>query len=169
MRIKGSHAAIKTGMLAVDAAFDAVQVGRQSDELNAYRVRSSKCGSRRKAAGRITRTCDVETTGPFAPPGERVVNKSTRCDIQRFFVSDFVVWGILRDSVKYVDDCAVTILLQRDDPTFAMPHVAIAARASGCFRREVMDPSAAPMIMVSSRSTTAPRDTGFAYSAADMR
>ncbi|EMN1929368.1 electron transfer flavoprotein-ubiquinone oxidoreductase [Burkholderia ambifaria] len=35
-RIKGSHAAIKTGMLAADAAFDAVQAGRQSDELNAY-------------------------------------------------------------------------------------------------------------------------------------
>ncbi len=35
-RIKGSHAAIKTGMLAADAAFDALQAGRQSDELNAY-------------------------------------------------------------------------------------------------------------------------------------
>lgn len=35
-RIKGSHAAIKTGMLAADAAFDAVQGGRQSDELSAY-------------------------------------------------------------------------------------------------------------------------------------
>jgi electron-transferring-flavoprotein dehydrogenase len=35
-RIKGSHAAIKTGMLAADAAFDAVQAGRRSDELTAY-------------------------------------------------------------------------------------------------------------------------------------
>jgi electron-transferring-flavoprotein dehydrogenase len=35
-RIKGSHAAIKTGMLAADAAFDAVQAGRASDELTAY-------------------------------------------------------------------------------------------------------------------------------------
>jgi electron-transferring-flavoprotein dehydrogenase len=35
-RIKGSHAAIKTGMLAADAAFDAIQAGRQSDELTAY-------------------------------------------------------------------------------------------------------------------------------------
>ncbi|WP_295546883.1 electron transfer flavoprotein-ubiquinone oxidoreductase [uncultured Pseudacidovorax sp.] len=35
-RIKGSHAAIKTGMLAADAAFDAVQAGRQFDELSAY-------------------------------------------------------------------------------------------------------------------------------------
>lgn len=35
-RIKGSHAAIKTGMLAADAAFDAVQGGRQSDSLFAY-------------------------------------------------------------------------------------------------------------------------------------
>ncbi|WP_234192045.1 MULTISPECIES: electron transfer flavoprotein-ubiquinone oxidoreductase [Pseudacidovorax] len=35
-RIKGSHAAIKTGMLAADAAFEAVQAGRQFDELAAY-------------------------------------------------------------------------------------------------------------------------------------
>ena len=35
-RIKGSHAAIKTGMLAADAAFYAVQAGRQHDELTAY-------------------------------------------------------------------------------------------------------------------------------------
>ncbi len=35
-RIKGSHAAIKTGMLAADAAFDALQAGRQHDELAAY-------------------------------------------------------------------------------------------------------------------------------------
>ena len=35
-RIKGSHAAIKSGMLAADAAFDALQAGRQADELQAY-------------------------------------------------------------------------------------------------------------------------------------
>ncbi|CAA2110218.1 electron transfer flavoprotein-ubiquinone oxidoreductase [Variovorax paradoxus] len=35
-RIKGSHAAIKTGMLCAEAAFDAVQAGRQHDELSAY-------------------------------------------------------------------------------------------------------------------------------------
>ena len=35
-RIKGSHAAIKTGMLAADAAFAAVTSGRQHDELSAY-------------------------------------------------------------------------------------------------------------------------------------
>ena len=35
-RIKGSHAAIKTGMLAADAAFDAVQADRRQDELSAY-------------------------------------------------------------------------------------------------------------------------------------
>ena len=35
-RIKGSHAAIKTGMLAGDAAFDAVAAGRAQDELTAY-------------------------------------------------------------------------------------------------------------------------------------
>jgi electron-transferring-flavoprotein dehydrogenase len=35
-RIKGSHAAIKTGMLAADAAYDALTHGRQHDELTAY-------------------------------------------------------------------------------------------------------------------------------------
>jgi len=35
-RIKGSHAAIKTGMLAAEAAFEALAAGRQHDELNAY-------------------------------------------------------------------------------------------------------------------------------------
>jgi electron-transferring-flavoprotein dehydrogenase len=35
-RIKGSHAAIKTGMLAAEAAFDALQAGRSGDELTAY-------------------------------------------------------------------------------------------------------------------------------------
>jgi len=35
-RIKGSHAAIKSGMLAAQAAFDALGAGRQHDELAAY-------------------------------------------------------------------------------------------------------------------------------------
>lgn len=35
-RIKGSHAAIKTGMMAAEAAYDAVTAGRQHDELAAY-------------------------------------------------------------------------------------------------------------------------------------
>jgi electron-transferring-flavoprotein dehydrogenase len=35
-RIKGSHAAIKTGMLAAEAAFEAVRTGRSGDELTAY-------------------------------------------------------------------------------------------------------------------------------------
>ncbi len=35
-RIKGSHAAIKTGMLAADAAADALAAGRSLDELSAY-------------------------------------------------------------------------------------------------------------------------------------
>ncbi|WP_420993763.1 4Fe-4S dicluster domain-containing protein [Cupriavidus sp. 30B13] len=37
-RIKGSHAAIKTGMMAAEAAYDALQAGRQNDELTAYPV-----------------------------------------------------------------------------------------------------------------------------------
>jgi electron-transferring-flavoprotein dehydrogenase len=35
-RIKGTHSAIKTGMLAAEAAFEAVTAGRQQDELSAY-------------------------------------------------------------------------------------------------------------------------------------
>jgi electron-transferring-flavoprotein dehydrogenase len=35
-RIKGSHAAIKTGMLAAEAAYAAVTAGRQHDELTSY-------------------------------------------------------------------------------------------------------------------------------------
>ena len=35
-RIKGSHAAIKTGMLAAEAAYEALTAGRQHDELTAY-------------------------------------------------------------------------------------------------------------------------------------
>ena len=35
-RIKGSHAAIKSGKMAAEAAFDAVQAGRQADELSAF-------------------------------------------------------------------------------------------------------------------------------------
>jgi electron-transferring-flavoprotein dehydrogenase len=35
-RIKGSHAAIKTGMLAAEAAYEAIVAGRQNDELNSY-------------------------------------------------------------------------------------------------------------------------------------
>ena len=35
-RIKGSHAAIKSGMLAAEAAFEAIQADRQHDDLTAY-------------------------------------------------------------------------------------------------------------------------------------
>ena len=35
-RIKGSHNAIKTGMMAAEAAYDAIAAGREGDELTAY-------------------------------------------------------------------------------------------------------------------------------------
>ena len=41
-RIKGSHAAIKSGMLCADALYDAVQAGRAGDELTAYPVAFEK-------------------------------------------------------------------------------------------------------------------------------
>jgi len=37
-RIKGSHNAMKTGMMAAEAAFDAIQTGREGDELKAYQT-----------------------------------------------------------------------------------------------------------------------------------
>nr|MCQ3991492.1 electron transfer flavoprotein-ubiquinone oxidoreductase [Klebsiella pneumoniae] len=37
-RIKGSHNAMKTGMLAADAAWDAVMAGRAGDVLDAYQA-----------------------------------------------------------------------------------------------------------------------------------
>jgi electron-transferring-flavoprotein dehydrogenase len=49
-RIKGSHAAIKTGMLAAEAAFDALQAGRQHDELTAYPTRSKQLAAQGTAA-----------------------------------------------------------------------------------------------------------------------
>ncbi len=54
-RIKGSHAAIKTGMLAAEAAFDAVQAGRQHDELTAYpEAFETSLAARRAAYARAT-------------------------------------------------------------------------------------------------------------------
>ncbi|MGH8708961.1 MAG: electron transfer flavoprotein-ubiquinone oxidoreductase [Burkholderiales bacterium] len=41
-RIKGSHAAIKSGMLAAEAAHEALQAGRSGDELAAYPVAFQK-------------------------------------------------------------------------------------------------------------------------------
>jgi electron-transferring-flavoprotein dehydrogenase len=41
-RIKGSHAAMKSGMLAAEAAFDAIAAGCAQDELNAYSTRFEK-------------------------------------------------------------------------------------------------------------------------------
>src|SRR5262249_4289316 len=35
-RIKGSHNAMKSGMMAAEAAFEAVRAGRQGDKLDAY-------------------------------------------------------------------------------------------------------------------------------------
>ena len=43
-RIKGSHAAIKTGMLAAEAAFEAIAAGRSHDELSAYPAAFERAG-----------------------------------------------------------------------------------------------------------------------------
>ncbi len=51
-RIKGSHAAIKTGMLAAEAAYEAVVAGRQHDELSAYpKALRSKLAAHRAEQG----------------------------------------------------------------------------------------------------------------------
>ncbi len=41
-RIKGSHAAIKSGMMAAESAFEAITAGRQQDELTTYPVSFEK-------------------------------------------------------------------------------------------------------------------------------
>ncbi len=48
-RIKGSHCAIKSGMLAAEAAFEAVQAGRASDELATYPESFEELAVRRAA------------------------------------------------------------------------------------------------------------------------
>ena len=53
-RIKGSHAAIKTGMLAAEAAFAALGEGRQRDELAAHPPRSSAAGCMPNCSSRRT-------------------------------------------------------------------------------------------------------------------
>jgi len=44
-RIKGTHTAMKSGMLAAEAAFEALQAGRGGDELTAMAWRCAKAGS----------------------------------------------------------------------------------------------------------------------------
>jgi electron-transferring-flavoprotein dehydrogenase len=50
-RIKGSHAAIKTGRLAAEAAFEAVMAGRARDELSAYPAAFEKSWLHAELAG----------------------------------------------------------------------------------------------------------------------
>ena len=54
-RIKGSHAAIKTGMLAAEAAFEALVAGRSGDELAAYpgRVREELAARRARPLAQL--------------------------------------------------------------------------------------------------------------------
>jgi electron-transferring-flavoprotein dehydrogenase len=47
-RIKGSHNAIKTGMMAADAAFEAIAAGRSGDELESYDAAYAKSSVRRE-------------------------------------------------------------------------------------------------------------------------
>jgi electron-transferring-flavoprotein dehydrogenase len=47
-RIKGSHAAMKSGMLAAEAAFDAIQAGRSGDELAEYEAKYQASWIRRE-------------------------------------------------------------------------------------------------------------------------
>ena len=50
-RIKGSHAAIKSGMLCAEAAFEALQAGRSHDELSAYPAAFEKSWLREELSG----------------------------------------------------------------------------------------------------------------------
>jgi electron-transferring-flavoprotein dehydrogenase len=50
-RIKGSHAAIKSGIMAAEAAFEALQAGRQGDELVAYETAFNRSWLRKELYG----------------------------------------------------------------------------------------------------------------------
>ena len=63
-RIKGSHAAIKSGMLAAEAAFDALQAGGSSDELTRYpEAFTQQLAVRRTAPGAQLQAVDEQ--GPL--------------------------------------------------------------------------------------------------------
>lgn len=53
-RIKGSHAAIKTGMLAAEAIDEAIGAGRRHDELAAYPAASNRAGCTPSSSARAT-------------------------------------------------------------------------------------------------------------------
>ena len=63
-RIKGSHAAIKSGMLAAEAAFEALAAGRAGDELAAYPAAFERAGCTTSCTARATssRSCRRAST-----------------------------------------------------------------------------------------------------------
>jgi electron-transferring-flavoprotein dehydrogenase len=65
-RIKGSHTAMKTGMMAADAAFDAVQADRTSDALEAYQESYNKSWVFNELRGVRNTLPLVEKFGNFA-------------------------------------------------------------------------------------------------------
>jgi electron-transferring-flavoprotein dehydrogenase len=53
-RIKGSHGAIKSGMLAAEACFEALAAGRSGDELTAYPQAFRRAGCTKNSTRRGT-------------------------------------------------------------------------------------------------------------------
>ena len=63
-RIKGSHAAIKTGMLAAEARLEALQAGRAGDELTAYPEAFARAGCTTSCTGAQLQA--VDDKGPVS-------------------------------------------------------------------------------------------------------
>jgi electron-transferring-flavoprotein dehydrogenase len=64
-RIKGTHTAMKSGMMAAEAAFDAVQAGREGDELAAYPEAYDKSWVKKELSGVRNVLPLVEKYGEF--------------------------------------------------------------------------------------------------------
>jgi electron-transferring-flavoprotein dehydrogenase len=74
-RIKGTHAATKSGMLIAEAAFDALAAGRSHDELARTRRRSARAGCTTSCIARATSSRRWRRASTRAPSS----SASTRC------------------------------------------------------------------------------------------
>ncbi|MDB5942296.1 MAG: Electron transfer flavoprotein-ubiquinone oxidoreductase [Ramlibacter sp.] len=92
-RIKGSHAAIKTGMLAAQAAYEAITAGRQHDELTAYPALFEKSWLRDE----LNKSRNFKQ---WFKKGRTVATVMT--GIEQFVLNGRIPWTIHRDKPDHV-------------------------------------------------------------------
>jgi electron-transferring-flavoprotein dehydrogenase len=92
-RIKGSHAAIKTGMLAAQAAYEAITHGRQHDELTAYPALFEKSWLREELN-------KARNFKQWFKKGRHVATLMT--GIEQFVLKGRMPWTIHRDKPDHV-------------------------------------------------------------------